>query len=143
MGGGSQPRQLSIDSWFLRRINFPNLVRRGEVDRGVFKPRKTDLTSSYTLQNERLQTTEGLYHYRLKWTTREQVVPGLCRLSYADLDRASLPPRHDPDPTDPEYGELHCSTDLPSREQQVILAKRASENGIIALPEAYSAGESR
>lgn len=130
MGGQGAIEGFRPDQYFLRRVDRIRRIRDGEVGWQAFKPRETDPALSFTFQTEELMTDKGLRNYQLYWELSSGDLPGICRLSYADLTRLGLPPRHDSQPNEP-YGDLHCSTALPTMEQCVALAKLATLNGVV------------
>ena len=112
---------------FLRRIAYKNQISdKGIVHWRAFKDRDEQL--SLTFQDESLQANDGLDRYRCYFATMylHGDLPGICWLSFyafvALLD-PPLEPRHDPDPQEPEYGRLHCSTPRPDDRQMRLLAK--------------------
>lgn len=115
------------DDRFLRRIRFPDHIKRGLIQWRAFKDK--DARLSFTFQDESLSCDSGLDAYRRYVGDRylSGDLPGICWLSFHGLVarlEPPLEPRHNPDPTDEVYGHLHCSTDQPrDRAHMDLMAK--------------------
>lgn len=132
--------QASLDPFvaedsFLRRIDKKRYIAEGIIPWNVFDPRKNELTLSFTLRDERLETDEGLAKYRSDKALPSGDLPGICMLTFDDLTRGikpPLPPRADHDHSDEIYGHLHCITDRPRDfDHAEKMAKLATQNGVL------------
>ncbi len=122
--------------WFIRRNPYNNgfKIRPAGVivARKVFRERHGSM--SLTRQTEELTTAMALSDYQLAHQLPSGDIPGLCKVSYRNLVedvRPALPPRFELDRNDDRYGHLHYVTEPPTEDQQEVLAKLASENGIL------------
>ncbi|HEY3241720.1 MAG TPA: hypothetical protein VGM03_00070 [Phycisphaerae bacterium] len=123
------------DDRFLRRIRFPDHLKRGIVYWRAFKEKDDVPTLSYTYQDASLRSDPALDAYR-EYFSRALGgdLPGLLWLSWRALAqqvRPPLPPRHDPDASDPVYGHLHCVTDAPrDKIRMELLAKLVNDRDL-------------
>ena len=134
MGQKSLVDFLPNDSFLRRVTNKPGLFRQGIVPTEAFKPRGEEDALSFTFQHETLKSQTALEKYQLDCATPLGDLPGLCKLTFADLTirvEPPLPPRYDPPKEPQKYGELHCVTDLPNKKQRHQMAALAAENGIV------------
>jgi hypothetical protein len=92
-------------------------------------------TLSLTCRDARLRTEHGLQAYReAKVIMPSGTLPGLCELTHPDLVEGvtpALPPWHEPDALDPEYGHLHCNTKKPTDAQAEQMATLATGNRLL------------
>jgi hypothetical protein len=100
------------------------------MKKGILAPRafrEKDRTLSWTYQNQTLQASSAIDDYQAYWQLEDGTRPGvywLSHLALTELVEPPLEPRHAPDvANDPKYGDLHCTTDVPSKTQRDILAK--------------------
>lgn len=124
---------------FLRRTDRKGYIKERDgrfvVVWEAFKPRPNERDLSFTFQALQLQSEEALRQFQQdKELPESGDLPGICRLSYANLNDQSLPPRFKEDPDDTVYGKLHHVTDLPSQPQMESLAAMASQNNDFGLP---------
>jgi hypothetical protein len=108
-------------------------IKKGTVSPEVFEDQHGTL--SFTYQNERLRTEEGLDQYQRDKALKSGDLPGLCKLTFYDLTvtlRPKLLPRWHPVPEDEKYGRLHCCTDRPADDvHRRKMAHLAERNGIV------------
>ena len=100
---------------FLRRVSRKGDIRSGLVGGRAFEDRHPTL--SFTLQDENLQTHDGLVAYQRDKPLPSRDLPAICKLSYHDLTESAkppLPPSAERVPEDENYGHLHCVTDRPN-----------------------------
>jgi hypothetical protein len=133
VGEDSRLGPFVADDSFLRRIDRRRYLRDGVVSWEAFKPRDGEVSLSYTYQNSVLKTSEGLRQYQARKALSFGDLPGACKLTFYDLTQAlepPLPPRHETDDDDPDYGCLHCVTDPPRDPIHMEeMAKLATRNG--------------
>lgn len=117
---------------FLRRIAFPDHVKRGLLFWRAFKERAPSL--SWTLKDESLLTNDALNAYRRHYSASiPSGLPGLCWLSFRGLPRELNPPLvpcRDPDRSDPVYGHLHCSTPSPTDKSHMEKMAKLVNDGV-------------
>jgi len=123
------------DDSFLRHIDRPRHVTDDSLSWEVFKPREQEDSLSFTYQDSRLRTEEGLQAYQCDKALPFGDFPGICKLTFYDLSQRlepPLPPRPDWDRADEKYGHLHCVTDCPTRQLHMEqMAKLATRNGLL------------
>jgi hypothetical protein len=135
---GDQPslgRFVAGDS-FLRHIDRRrHIAGDGTIAWGVFKPRSSELSLSFTYRDEALKMERVLDEYQQDKMLPHGDLPGICYLSFYDLTESldpPLPPRSEPYPADEKYGHLHCITDIPRDEIHMEkMAKLATRNGVL------------
>jgi hypothetical protein len=120
---------------FLRRIRFPDQIKRGIVRHRAFLEPDHIPTLSFSLQNEELTEDSAIEAYREYFSrSMEGDLVGLVWLSYEALTvelRPPLPPRGAPDDSDPVYGHLHCVTDKPlDKKHRDALAKLVTDGKV-------------
>lgn len=133
MGNRATLEPFVADDRFLRRVAKKRQIRNGIVTEGAFEDRHPTL--SFTYQDEELKSDTGLTRYQFDKKLPSGDLPGLCVLSFQDLTvllEPPLPPRHDIDHEDEQYGLLHCCTDSPRDEDhREKMAKLATRNGVL------------
>ena len=133
MGEPGSLGPFAAEDFFLRHVDRKRRLKNGIVLWEVFDDRHPTLSLTY--QDANLRTDGALDRYQQDKKLQYGDLPGLCRLSFRDLTESlepALPPRHDPDPEDEQYGHLHCCTDRPiSQAQMEIMATLAPKNGIV------------
>jgi hypothetical protein len=125
------------DQWFLRRIAYANAIKKGpdgtSITAKAFREKGNPL--SLTLQDDPLRSLTGLKAYQKHWQLRPSGdLPGICTVSRRQLIeevRPPLPPRYVVDVGDHVYGHLHHEIDPPDQDQQDLLAKIATSNGLL------------
>ncbi len=135
---GSQPnfKVFQTSDSFLRHLDRKNrLTPDGLISAKAFEARTSESTLSFTYQCDSLKNTDDLDKYQKSKELPSGDLPGLCKLTFKDLSitlKPPLPPRFDPNHSDPQYGHLHCATDLPRDVlHREAMAKLASNNGLV------------
>lgn len=122
-------RSFEDEDRFLRRVAYPDHIRRGLVHWRAF--RETGPSLSLTLQTGELRTEPGLELYQSRFRFQSGDLPGICWLSFLGLTKLVAPPLEphwDSDETDPHYGHLHCCTAPPTKPQAERLAKLVNDD---------------
>lgn len=126
---------------FLRRTDRKPHIKDGLVSWEAFRPRPHEPSLSFTFQTDWLATEEGLRQYQIDNALKFGDLPGVCKLTFhnlTELVHPPLPPRPQPAPEDPRYGDLHCVTDVPeSQEHMEALARLATRNTDAGLPMSF------
>ncbi|MCH7701787.1 MAG: hypothetical protein IID37_08870 [Planctomycetes bacterium] len=145
MAGSQILMTFAREDRFLRRVRFASQFKRGLLHWRHFKD--NDPRMSLTYQDLGLQDDTGIDSYQEYFSKFiDGNLPGIFWLSFLGLTQRidpPLTPRHDPDSSDPEYGDLHCSTESPRYKAQMeMLAKLVhdgQEGGVLRLPQKRSA----
>ena len=110
---------------FLRRVSYDDLFRR-KRDVLMWKAfRERDARMSWTFRDDDLRTRDGLDAYHCYFSEKfGQPLAAILWFTFYGLTQRIDPPmepRPDPDPEDPKYGRLHCSTNRPRDQDQMEL----------------------
>lgn len=129
----------AADDQFLRRVLHHDQIKK-LVHWRAFKD--GDPRLSLTYRNQWLKTDEGLDAYRKYFSERAGTsLAGILWHSFHGLTRRVDPPlipAHDPDESDPAYGDLHCSTQAPDKAQMQLLAKLVNDGEHAGVARRYS-----
>lgn len=130
MGAKANLEPFAPEDGFLRRIVWPQHIKRGFVHWRVFKDNHPTL--SFTYRNDELKTRDGLDLYQVRTVLPSGDLPGICVLTFLDLTcllEPPLEPRQEVDIEDEYYGEIHCVTDQPvDKAQRQEMAKLATKH---------------
>ncbi len=126
---------------FLRRVRFEDHLKRDLLLWRAFKDKADRM--SWTFRDDRLKTDSGLNAYHAYYSKLlGETLPAILWFSFFGLTQRLEPPlepQHDPDPSDPEFGHLHCSTEAPrDRPHMELMAKFVNDGEHAGIARRYS-----
>ncbi len=126
---------------FLRRVRFEDHLKRDVLHWRAFKD--NDVRMSWTIRDDSLKSDSGLNAYHAYYSELlGETLPAILWFSFFGLTRhldPPLEPQLDPDPDDPEFGRLHCSTEPPrDKVHMQDLAKIVNDGKHAGIARRYS-----
>jgi hypothetical protein len=116
---------------FLRRVSFDDHFKHDLLLWKAFKER--DARMSWTFRDDDLRTIGGLDAYHSYFSEGfGQPLAAILRFTFYGLTQCIDPPmepRLNPDPHDPKYGHLHCSTNCPRDKAHMELLAKLVHDG--------------